>query len=80
MSSTAPTAPAQPSPSQIARSTKAYPLVVSFGSAYCGTDRQAARALKRLLDDYKPEALGRETGSWLLRSLRRVLKHFQQAF
>jgi len=62
--STAPASPAQPSQPQTARSTRTYPLVVSFGSACCGTDREAARALDRLLEGYKAEALGRETGGW----------------
>jgi len=35
-----------------------YPLVVSFGSACCGTNRDAARTIERLLDAYLPEALG----------------------
>ncbi len=41
-----------------------YPLVVSFGSACCGTNRDAARTLERLLDAYLPEALGLERVSW----------------
>jgi hypothetical protein len=41
-----------------------YPLVVSFVSICCGTDRNAPGALERALSPYKNTALGEHRGSW----------------